>query len=160
MKALVLVLLCATSASAQPLAVDKLTPALPKGRGRTLVDVLSYGTALVPLVLDTRVAWRSDRRGRAVALEGVRLGAVLGVTQILKRAIHRRRPCAPACGVDDPLASFPSAHTAFAFSARGGPRFVLLFGLSTAAGRVEADKHYLTDVAAGAAVGLAASFIR
>lgn len=82
--------------------------------------------------------------------------ATLGVTCGLKRLVDKRRPNGDGL-------SFPSSHTSVAFQ---GAAFIhRRYGLRTAlpayAGaafvgysRVEADKHYVEDVLAGAALGI------
>jgi len=106
--------------------------------------------------------------GEAVALSGL-------IAQGTKFIAARQRPYAyhgtqPLEGVDDHL-SFYSAHTTIAFSAvaaggmlaqlRGDPAWPWVYGVGfTAAAatgyfRMAADKHWLTDVLAGAATGTA-----
>ncbi|MBI1415970.1 MAG: phosphatase PAP2 family protein [Limimaricola sp.] len=87
------------------------------------------------------------------------VGATFLVTEALKAAIDAPRP--DGSGHD----SFPSGHTAMAFAAatyvatrygdQMGPYVPYLYGVAalTGLGRVEADKHYLGDVVAGAALG-------
>lgn len=100
------------------------------------------------------------------------------LTQGAKYAVARLRPDAWARGTvespDDKL-SFWSGHTSFAFSAaaaatqiarlRGRPGWKWLglasFGAAALTGwlRVAADRHWLTDVVTGAAVGTAAGLV-
>lgn len=151
---------------AQQLAVDRATPPLPTANERLAADVASWSMVVTTIALDTKASWDAPNRGRAFALEGARLGVTFGVTYGLKKLIHRQRPCAPSCGIDNPDFSFPSAHTAFAFSTfpRGdtGPRlaFIWPLALGAGAGRVMAGKHNLTDVLVGAGVGVLTSRIR
>jgi hypothetical protein len=77
------------------------------------------------------------------------------VTGTLKYTINRKRPSGDGH-------SFPSGHTTSAFSTvpaawhhtgwKGGIPVTLLAGL-TAMGRMEENRHYLSDVIAGAAIG-------
>jgi membrane-associated phospholipid phosphatase len=159
---LVLALLLPGIARAQAIALDKLTPALPTQAERNVANVISTATVLTSIALDARASWQSEDRLLAFTLQGVRLGAVAGFTSIAKTTFHRSRPCAPDCGAEQPEASFYSGHTAFAFSALGGPsvRFSLTLAASTGGLRVAAGKHWLTDTLVGAAVGAAASRIR
>lgn len=108
-----------------------------------------------------------------------RAGAVLGgilagsmANEGVNRAVGRSRPLEgegafhfrPFTG----HASFPSGHTAFVFSMAGGIDAVTegwvpaaaAYGVATLTGlsRIYHDKHWLTDVAAGAAVGTFVSY--
>jgi membrane-associated phospholipid phosphatase len=149
-------------AHAQPVSGDGLTPPFPTQTERKIADVASYGTVAAALLLDTRASWNSPERSKALAYEGARLGGVYLTSYVLKKLVARNRPCNPSCGVDDPHASFPSMHTMFAFSARGGPSLSvsLALGAGTAAGRIGANKHFLTDTLAGMAGGLGWSLLR
>jgi membrane-associated phospholipid phosphatase len=160
--AVALLLCLAGSAAAQALPIDRLTPALPTAGERRAAEITSWVTVGVALTLDTIASIKSDRPARALGLEAIRLTSVYGVTATVKHFVHRDRPCAPACGIDAPDTSFFSMHTAFPASTIGGPRLsfsVTLTGL-TGAGRVLADRHYLTDVVVGGLVGGALSRIR
>lgn len=107
-----------------------------------------------------------DGMGRAAAvLAGVTAGSFANET--LNQAIGRARPSWEEGALDfDPFsghASFPSGHTAFAFSIAGGIDAVtegwlpaaLAYGAATtsAFARVYADRHWFSDVVVGAAVG-------
>lgn len=161
--ALFLTLFTATSAHAQALPVDHLTPALPTQSERHIADIASYVTVGLNIALDTKASWDSPERGRAFAMQGVRLGVTFGAAQLTKVLVHRERPCYPSdCGIDSPTSSFYSMHTAYAFQALGGPRLAISLPLAIGTGglRIAADKHYLTDVLVGAGVGWATSHIR
>ena len=89
-------------------------------------------------------------------------GVALGSTLVLKETVHKDRPDGSG---DD---SFPSGHSAMAFQGaafiqrrygikQAWPAYVL--ASYTGWTRVDADKHDSTDVLAGAALGVASSFI-
>lgn len=157
-----LLVLCAVRVDAQPVALDALTPPLPTVAERRAADVVSWATAIAPLVLDTRASWMSPDKVNAFTKQGIRLGITYGAAQLIKLAVHRQRPCAPLCGHDDAASSFPSLHTAFACTALGGPGLAVVVPLAagTAGLRIAADKHWLTDVLTGCALGALTSRIR
>jgi len=161
-KAFVLVLVLAAPVSAQPLPVDGLASAFPTANERHWADVASWGTVLAAVALDTKASWDRPDRGRAFALQGVRLGVNYGAVFLVKALVHRERPCAPSCGSDNPDYSFYSAHTALAFQTIGGPKLAISLPLAVSTGglRVAAGKHWLTDVLVGAGAGLLTSQIR
>ncbi len=164
MRALICVLLLGLSASAgaQPLPVDRWTAPLPTSDGQRIADVASWVTVATIVALDAQASWREEHRGRAFALQGARLGITSVAALVVKRLVRRTRPCAPACGMDTPDASFFSGHTAIAFTAIGGPRLSISLPLAVGSGglRIAANKHWLTDVLVGAGVGAAISRIR
>ena len=86
----------------------------------------------------------------------------VGTTWALKELISKERPN----GKDDD--SFPSGHTSVAFQGAAfiHKRYGLKYGAVAYLGaayvgwrRVETDNHYTSDVIAGAAIGIASSFI-
>lgn len=88
------------------------------------------------------------------------LAANLLITYGLKYSINKTRP-------DGGGASFPSGHTSAAFHGaafihrRYGLKYATpayLAGFLVAASRVDADRHYISDVVAGAVLGIAVSF--
>jgi membrane-associated phospholipid phosphatase len=115
------------------------------------------------------------RAGEDVLVAGEALGIALAATEVVKLAVARRRPYASGLATraspDDDL-SFFSGHTSGAFAVAGafgtvaklrgyrGWPAVYAAGFTVAAGiaylRVAGDKHWLTDVAAGAAAGAVA----
>ncbi|MBB5716565.1 phosphatase PAP2 family protein [Sphingomonas aerophila] len=83
-------------------------------------------------------------------------------TWLLKELVHERRPD------DSDNRSFPSGHTSVSFAAATTleKRYGWKAGLPALAvarfvglARVEADKHYIHDVLAGAAIGGASGFL-
>ncbi|MEY4762542.1 MAG: hypothetical protein RLZZ200_2398 [Pseudomonadota bacterium] len=155
---------------------DRFTPALPTEGERRVAEIASWATLLTAVALDARATIGKcdgqDQCYRAVVMTGLRVGVTLGATALVKKLVHRTRPCAKgfsdaagydsACGIDDPDASFYSGHTALAFSTLGGPRLAFALPLSVGTGglRVAAGKHWLTDVLVGAGVGALTSRIR
>jgi hypothetical protein len=149
-----------------------------EGVAGTLSNVTGYGlTSAVTLGLVGWDAWREGGWRQAamddlVILESMAASAVL--VQGLKYATARKRPYVRdlAAGTDlsgDANLSFPSGHTAFAFSLataagtvatlrgyRSAP-WVWGAGMALAAVtgylRMAADKHYASDVVVGALVG-------
>lgn len=100
--------------------------------------------------------WRGDLQAGGSML------AAGGVTFALKELIHERRPD----GSDNK--SFPSGHTSISFAAAAAldKRYGWHAGLPALAvaslvgfARVEADKHYVQDVLAGAAIGGLSGFL-
>lgn len=118
--------------------------------GRNLLVAASLG---VPAV-------QGDWRGDLQAAES--LLAAGGTTYVLKEVTHERRPD----GSD--TRSFPSGHTSVSFAAAATleKRYGWRAGLPALAvasfvglARVEADKHYVHDVLAGAAIGTVSGFL-
>lgn len=87
-----------------------------------------------------------DRTRRCLETEALRVGLGVGIAEIVKRLVHRERP-------DGSNAlSFFSEHTELACLATVRGR---AWAVCPAVGylRMAADKHWLTDVGTGAAVG-------
>jgi hypothetical protein len=136
---------------------------LPTPAERQAANVASWTTAVAVTALDAKASWECPDRLRCFELQGVRTGVTYGVVFLVKNIVQRDRPCAPdGCGIDDPRASFYSAHTALAFQAIGGPRlaFTMPLAITTGGLRVAAGKHWLTDVLVGAGAGALTSRIR
>ncbi len=134
--------------------------------------VKSWGTASdamaagLPLLAGVATLANNDTEGtRQLVLSA---GSALAAAEVLKNTVHSTRPD----GSDNK--SFPSAHTAVAFSAatfmdrRYGEQLSrdygtwavpALYGVAALTGvaRVEADKHYWVDVLTGAAMGYGAA---
>ncbi len=101
-----------------------------------------------------------DREGMAQLAKSAALD--LAVTYGLKYTVSERRPN----GEDNQ--SFPSAHSSVAFTSAeylrkryGWEYGIPAYGVAAfvAYSRVEADKHYVHDVLAGAAIGIASSYL-
>ena len=107
--------------------------------------------------------WLFSRAAKRPKLEAVSCDILraLGFNQLLvapiKHGVRRKRPDGSN------RLSFPSGHTANAFAIAGvlnnhyGPRVGLPFyawSILVAGGRMEDDRHFLSDVVAGAAIGL------
>jgi membrane-associated phospholipid phosphatase len=117
-------------------------------------------TALVAIAAGGVTYARNDLEGAAQLIKSAVLD--LGVTYGLKLAVKAQRPD----GSDSE--SFPSAHTSVAFTSAEylRKRYGLEYGVPAYAlasfvaySRVEADKHYVRDVLAGAAIGIASSYL-
>lgn len=153
---LVVLLLLPISASAQGTRVDTWTPALSSERGQRVAEIASWGTVGTALALDVKASWDAPDRAHQLQLTAARAFINISWATIVKGLTNRERPD----GSD--RQSFYSQHTALAFSTLGGPRTSISLSLAvgTGAGRVAANKHWLTDVLAGAAVGAITSRIR
>ncbi len=104
--------------------------------------------------------WQKDTEGMIQLAESAALD--LAVTYGLKYSVRERRPD----GTDDQ--SFPSAHSSVSFASaeylrkRYGWEYGLpAYGVAAfvAYSRVESKAHYLHDVLAGAAIGMASSYL-
>jgi membrane-associated phospholipid phosphatase len=118
------------------------------------------GAAMVPLVGAMFVAGRFSPQGRfrSATYDFAQALIVNGAyTNILKYSVQRTRPDASNS------LSFPSGHTSTAFSLAavanhhygwkiGVPAYVLASGIGLS--RIEKDRHYLSDVLAGATLGI------
>lgn len=142
-KVLFILLLAATPARAQETQPFRWTEA-----NRLTAAHISDGLVWAQLTLDTLSSARADDKRRAFLLQGCRLGLTLGVTEIVKRTTHRVRPD----GSD--AMSFWSGHTATAMQASGW-RYSVGVPIAFGAGyfRMAANRHYVTDVLAGAGAG-------
>lgn len=148
--AALILLLCALPAhAAEPI------PAFPNHTAQQIADVASYGTLGAEVTLEIVDAAHCPDGGHC--LERVLIGHLIAYAAqgILSTAIGRARPCAPACGIDNPYRSLPSGHAAHAGAALWGEHLGWKAGLAIATSglRVAANKHHVTDVAAGWALG-------
>jgi undecaprenyl-diphosphatase len=116
---------------------------------------------------------RCRRRLPPALLSGLlAVGAAAGLTSVLKELVDRLRPALADPGIEALVptpasASFPSGHAATAFAAAIAvgafhPRLRWpLFGLAALVGlsRIYLGVHYVLDVLAGAALGLALGIV-
>ena len=121
-------------------------------------DAMAMGLPALALGLTLR---HNDTEG--VGQLALSLGSTVVATETLKRTVHARRPDGSA------NQSFPSGHTAVAFSAAAylerrygeayGAFVPALYGVAALTGlsRVQANKHRWVDVLSGAALGYGAS---
>jgi len=123
----------------------------------TAGDVL---LVLLPLTGIATATVKGDREGQVQFLKAFLTNAV--ITAALKASIDKTRPDGDCCD------SFPSGHTSFSFMGasylhtRYGKKFgIPAYAAATFVGysRVSADKHYVEDVIAGAAIGYLSSYL-
>ncbi len=117
------------------------------------------GSLILPAGAVAGTLFTKDYRGLAQFTEA--FTSAMGLVYILKPTIDRTRP-------DGGRQSFPSGHTASAFAGaaflqrRYGWRLgAPAYGIAAFVGysRVEAKRHYTSDVIAGAAIGIGTNFI-
>lgn len=134
--------------------------AAPAYCGTTIETGGDVATAIVVAVAGGMPLLLHDREGMEQLLKSAALD--LAVTYGLKYTVKERRPD----GSDDH--SFPSVHSSVAFTSAeylrkryGWEYGIPAYGLAAfvAYSRVEADKHYSRDVLAGAAIGMASSYL-
>ncbi len=147
-----------TTASAFDYKTKDLLQGACASCGRT--GATAGGSAMVPLVGALFVAGRFSPQGRfrSATYDFAQAMIVNGAyTGILKYSVQRTRPD----GSDN--LSFPSGHASTAFSLAavanhhygwkvGVPAYVLASGIGLS--RIESDRHHLSDVLAGATIGL------
>ena len=150
------------AATATASAFDSQTKSLLQGTCDTCgsTGATAGGGAMVPLVGAMFVAGRFAPQGRfrSATYDFAQAMIVTGAyTSILKYSVGRERPDGSNS------LSFPSGHTSSAFSLAavanrhygwkvGVPAYVLASGIGLS--RIEKDKHYLSDVLAGATLGI------
>lgn len=159
-KTLSILLLSLTLSS--PLAAQNRF-ALPTQAERNVADIGSYATVAVPMALDALSCRDSADKQKCFGMMAVRDATTFVVAQLLKRAFHQSRPCAPSCGIDNPNEGMPSMHMAFVVSALGGNKSAALnysMILGTTAGRYASNKHDKWQILAGVGLGALTSRIR
>ncbi|MEO8070617.1 MAG: phosphatase PAP2 family protein [Acidobacteriota bacterium] len=159
-------LLVGTASAIGSHSMDRSLATRPWGQG-AVHEALEPGQIVGDLAVQAGAAFATYSVGRLAHDPGIaRLGAELfraqlvaqGTTQAIKFAAHRVRP-------DGSNYSFPSGHTAATFATAtvlqshygwkaGAPAYVVASWV--AASRVQTDRHYLSDVIAGATLGVLA----
>ncbi len=140
-----------------------LVLALVLSGGRVCADVIEQAGDIGSVVLPAGAAMGAliakDHRGLGQLAEA--FASSMAVVYVLKPTIDRTRP-------DGGHQSFPSGHAASAFAGaaflerRYGWRLgIPAYALASFVGvsRVEAKRHYTSDVVAGAAIGIAANLV-
>lgn len=132
---------------AVPVAAQETQPLAWAAEHRALAGHLSDGSVAAAIALDTAHSVRTH----TWKPQACRMGLTIGTTEIVKRVVNRTRPD----GSD--RSSFWSEHTAVAMQASGW-RFSIGVPIAIGAGyfRMAANKHYASDVAAGALMGFVA----
>jgi membrane-associated phospholipid phosphatase len=119
----------------------------------------TVGAILIPAGAAAGAALAHD--GQGVKQLALAYASTLAVVYVLKPLVDRTRP-------DGGSQSFPSGHSASAFAGaaflqrRYGWRFgapAYLAAAFVAYSRVEAKRHYTSDVVAGGAIGIAANLV-
>lgn len=138
-----------------------LLPAVSAARAYDRIEAAGdVATVLVGVAAGGMTMALQDREGMEQLLKSAALD--LALTYGLKAAVKERRPD----GSD--MHSFPSAHSSVAFTSAeylrkryGWEYGIPAYGAAAfvAYSRVEADKHYTRDVLAGAAIGMASSYL-
>lgn len=116
---------------------------LPSPQARQRVDWISTAVVAGSLSLPCL----HNRTWKCLGNEGIQVGLGVGIAELTKRLAHRTRPDG-----SDRL-SFFSEHTEIACLATANTRY---WAICPAVGvaRVMADRHWATDTAAGAFVGI------
>jgi membrane-associated phospholipid phosphatase len=140
-------------------AAAVLVLALPLGTGGARADTVSsvgdVGAILLPVGAAGGALLAKDHRGLGQLAEAY--ASAMAVVYVLKPVVDRTRP-------DGGDQSFPSGHATSAFAgaaflqrrygwALGIPAYVVASYVGYS--RVEAKRHYTSDVVAGAAIGIA-----
>lgn len=119
---------------------------------RPIAEALSNGFVYSNIGLQTLHSFQSSDRRHAFTCQGIDQGVALGAALLAKFTVHRLRPD----GSNDH--SFFSGHTTNAMVSTGwNVRVAVPLAFSAGYMRMAANKHYLSDVLTGAAVGWASS---
>ncbi len=116
---------------------------------KKIADIISYGTVVTQITLNTIHSWKEPDRKRALVMEGTRDAIVVATSEIVKRLVHEERP-----DHSDNL-SFWSEHSALAaVNMRYNRGIGISLTIGTASGRIIAKKHNWWDTLAGIGVGV------
>jgi membrane-associated phospholipid phosphatase len=127
---------------------------LPRAQASTNEDIGDVIYVALPVAGLLTATLKHDRDGQFQFLKSIAANTVLTVG--LKSAIDKRRPDGICCN------SFPSGHTSYTFMSATfvNKRYGRKYGIPAYAAatfvaysRVFADRHYVEDVIAGAAIG-------
>jgi membrane-associated phospholipid phosphatase len=152
--------------------------------GATVLNAMAIDAALIPALQgDGELVWRAQ------VSHALAQGVTIGAGEIVKRMVGRARPYERECAEDptrhgcdggnDVFASFYSLHSGVAFTSAGFSCSMHLarnlyddiaadatacgisLGLATTTAilRVVADRHYLSDIMVGAAMGFLVGFV-
>jgi len=140
-----------------------LALALPLGAGEARADAVrragDVGAVLLPVGAATGAILAKDHQGLGQLAKAY--ASAMALVYVLKPLVKRTRP-------DGGDQSFPSGHSASAFAGaaflqmRYGWRLgVPAYAMAAFVGysRVEAKRHYTSDVVAGAAIGIGANLV-
>ena len=158
-------------------AFDRVAIGRHDVRGAAVSDWLQYSSIVASPLLTFGTDPGNRRDGVVAGLVAIEAMSLAGsTTQLLKSAVHRPRPPGYEEGVSPPYDyhSLPSGHATGAFAAAASATTIFalrhphsratpwiaaagfLVAGTTAALRVEAGRHFPSDVLAGAAIGTAA----
>ena len=129
------------------------------GAASTIETAGGVGAVALPAGAAVMAAARKDGKGTLQLVEAY--AATMAIVYVLKPTINRTRP-------DGGSQSFPSGHSASAFAGAaflerrygwsiGAPAYAL--ATFVAVSRVEAKRHYTTDVVAGGAIGILSNLV-
>jgi hypothetical protein len=117
-------------------------------KNRKIWNVISYGTVITNVVLDTVHSARAENKKVAFERQGIAVGSTILASELVKHFVHETRPD----GSDNK--SLWSEHTGIA-GASSGYNYSIGFSLTgaTGLGRVKGKRHFVHDVVIGGLVG-------
>lgn len=157
MKRILLAVVAALIVSASP-ARAEWNLSFPNETARKVATASSWATLFANYGLDAWDVLHCQNKKQCVVNALLRHGSEQLTVALVKNKVDRARPCAPDCGIENPMKSTPSGHTAGAFAAVDPDlphfRLKLFLAVATAEGRVGGGKHWLSDAGFGAGIGL------